>query len=101
MSDETESNAAAKATAGRYSRLTQPFSGPCPLSRGDAESENAFAERVREYYKTDRVPTPILSLDQARLLRDLSLSDSKYPPARFDADLAVTNINALPERLND
>lgn len=77
-----------------------PFSGPCPIWRGDTEPEVVFADRVRQHYGTDRIPTPIKSLAQVRRLRELAEKDPKYTPARFDADLAVTSVATLPERLH-
>lgn len=77
-----------------------PFSGPCPLTRGDTEPDVVFAQRVQAHYGTDRIPSAIKSLAQIRRLRDLAEKDPKYTKTRFDADLALTNIASLPERLH-
>ena len=72
-----------------------------PAPRREDETPEAYAARVQAHYGTERAPSPIKSLAQINRLREVAgNADAKYTRARYDSDMAVTDLAALPERLH-
>ncbi len=59
-----------------------------------------YAARVQAHFKTERPPSALRSIAEAARLNEISAKDPKYTRARYDADLAVTDVANLPERLH-